>query len=101
MDDFTLAVEDKNSIYYEQRIPYSSWKLLKKVSNWEGTIFVKYTDKELIFSTVKEEDVITLTDNYDSFPFIDFFYNLYKYQWKTIIIICKSNYIFFFNSRKN
>lgn len=82
MDDFALAVEDKNSIYYEQRIPYSSWKLLKKVSNWEGTIFVKYTDKELIFSTVKEEEAITIADNYDSFPFIDFFYNLYKYQWK-------------------
>lgn len=82
MDDFTAAVEDEKSIYYEQRIPYSSWKLLKKVCSWEGTIFVKYTDKELIFSTVKEEDAITFADNYDSFPFIDFFYNLYKYQWK-------------------
>lgn len=82
MDDFTANVEDENSIYYEQRIPYSSWKLLKKVSNWEGTIFVKYTDKELIFSTIKEEEAIIITDNCDSFPFIDFFYNLYKYQWK-------------------
>ena len=53
MDDFTVSVEDENSIYYEQRIPYSSWKLLKKVSNWEGLISVKYTDKELNFSNGK------------------------------------------------
>jgi hypothetical protein len=33
MDDFATAVdEDEKSIYYDQRIPYSSWKLLKKAS---------------------------------------------------------------------
>ena len=88
MDDFTTAVEDEKSIYYEQRIPYSSWKLLKKVCSWEGTIFVKYTDKELIFSTAKEEDAITLVDNFESFPFMDFFYNSYRYKWK-----CEKNTI--------
>ena len=81
MDDFATAVdEDENSIYYDQRIPYSSWKLLKKVSNWEGLISVKYTDKELNFSNGKE--TITLVDDFESFPFIDFFYNTFKYKWK-------------------
>ena len=80
MDDFSAAVEDENSIYYEQRIPYSTWKLLKKVSNWEGLISVEYTDKEFNFSNGKE--TVTLADDYESFPFIDFFYNAYKYKWK-------------------
>lgn len=80
MDDFAATVEDENSIYYGQRIPYSSWKLLKKVSNWEGLISVKYTDKELNFSNGKE--TATLVDNYESFPFIDFFYGVYKDKWK-------------------
>lgn len=80
MDDFAATVEDENSIYYEQRIPYSSWKLLKKVSNWEGLISVKYTDKELNFSNGKEN--VTLADDFESFPFIDFFYNAFKYKWK-------------------
>ena len=80
MDDFAATVEDENSIYYEQRIPYSSWKLLKKVCNWEGLISVKYTDKELNFSNGKE--TVTLVDNYESFPFIDSFYNAFKYKWK-------------------
>ena len=80
MDDFTASVADENSIYYEQRIPYSSWKLLKKVSNWEGLISVEYTDKELDFSNGKE--TVTLVDDYESFPFIDFFYGAYKYKWK-------------------
>lgn len=80
MDDFAATVEDENSIYYEQRIPYSSWKLLKKVSNWEGLISVEYTDKELNFSNGKE--TVTLVDDYESFPFIDFFYNAYKCKWK-------------------
>lgn len=81
MDDFATAVdEDENSIYYDQRIPYSSWKLLKKVSNWEGLISVKYTDKELNFSNGKEN--VTLVDDFESFPFIDFFYNAFKYKWK-------------------
>jgi hypothetical protein len=81
MDDFATAVdEDENSIYYDQRIPYSSWKLLKKVSNWEGLISVEYTDKELNFSNGKE--TVTLVDNHESFPFIDFFYNAFKYKWK-------------------
>ena len=80
MDDFTASVEDENSIYYEQRIPYSSWKLLKKVSNWEGLISVEYTDKELNFSNGKE--TVTLVDDYESFPFVDFFYGAYKYKWK-------------------
>lgn len=81
MDDFATAVdEDEKSIYYDQRIPYSSWKLLKKVSNWEGLISVKYTDKELNFSNGKE--TVTLVDDFESFPFIDFFYNAFKYKWK-------------------
>ena len=80
MDDFTASVEDENSFYYEQRIPYSSWKLLKKVSNWEGLIFVKYTDKELNFSNGKED--VILVDDYERFPFIDFFYKTYKYKWE-------------------
>lgn len=80
MDDFAANVEDENSMYYEQRIPYSSWKLLKKVSNWEGLISVKYTDKELNFSN-GTEDVI-LVDDYERFPFIDFFYHAFKYKWK-------------------
>lgn len=80
MDDFAVSVEDKNSAYYEQRIPYSSWKLLKKVSNWEGLIFVEYTDKELNFSNGIE--TVILVDDYERFPFIDFFYNAYKYKWK-------------------
>lgn len=80
MDDFTANVEDENSIYYKQRIPYSSWKLLKKVSNWEGLISVKYTDKELNFSNGKEN--VTLVDDFENFPFIDFFYNAFKYKWK-------------------
>ena len=80
MDDFTASVEDENSFYYEQRIPYSSWKLLKKVSNWEGLIFVEYTDKELNFSNGIE--TVILVDDYERFPFIDFFYNAYKYKWK-------------------
>ena len=80
MDDFAATVEDENSIYYEQRIPYSSWKLLKKVCNWEGLISVEYTDKELNFSNGKE--TVTLIDNYESFPFIDSFYNAFKYKWK-------------------
>lgn len=80
MDDFAATVEDENSIYYKQRIPYSSWKLLKKVSNWEGLISVKCTDKELNFSNGKE--TVTLVDDYESFPFMDFFYEAYKYKWK-------------------
>lgn len=80
MDDFAANVEDENSIYYKQRIPYSSWKLLKKASNWEGLISVKCTDKELNFSNGKE--TVTLVDDYESFPFIDFFYKMYKYKWK-------------------
>ena len=76
MDDFTAAVENKNFI----KIPYSSWTLLKKVSNWEGLISVEYTDKELNFSNNKE--TVTLEDNYENFPFIDFFYGYYKYTWK-------------------
>ena len=80
MDDFAAAVEDENSIYYNQKIPYSSWKLLKKVSNWEGLISVKYTDKELNFSNGKE--VVTLVDDFESFPFIDSFYNAFRYKWK-------------------
>lgn len=80
MDDFTTAVADEKSIYYEQKIPYSSWKLLKKVLNWEGLISVKYTDKELTFSNNKE--TITLEDNFENFPFIGFFYEAYKYKWK-------------------
>lgn len=80
MDDFAAMVEDKNSTYYNQRIPYSSWKLLKKVSNWEGLISVEYTDKELNFSNGKE--TVTLVDDFESFPFMDFFYNTYKYKWK-------------------
>ena len=80
MDDFTTAVENKNFIYYNLKIPYSSWTLLKKVSNWEGLISVKYTDKELAFSNNKE--TITLEDNYENFPFIDFFFKAYKYKWK-------------------
>lgn len=82
MDDFSTAVEDENSIYYEQRIPYSSWKLLKKVSNWEGLISVEYTDnnKKLNFSNGKEN--VAIVDNYESFPFMDFFYEVYKYKWK-------------------
>lgn len=81
MDDFATAVdEDEKSIYYDQRIPYSSWKLLKKVSNWEGLISVKYTDKELNFSNGKE--TVTLVDDFESFPFMDFFYNAFKYKWK-------------------
>ena len=82
MDDFSTAVEDENSIYYEQRIPYSTWKLLKKVSNWEGLISVEYTDnnKKLNFSNGKES--VTIVDNYESFPFMDFFYEVYKYKWK-------------------
>ena len=80
MDDFAANVEDKNSIYYNQKIPYSSWKLLKKASNWEGLISVKYTDKELNFSNGKE--TVTLVDDFESFPFMDFFYNAYKYKWK-------------------
>ena len=80
MDDFAATVEDENSIYYEQRIPYSSWKLLKKVCSWEGLISVKYTDKELNFSNGKE--TVTLVDNFESFPFIDSFYNAFKYKWK-------------------
>ena len=88
MDDFAAAVEDKNSIYYDQRIPYSSWKLLKKVSNWEGLISVEYTDKELNFSNGKEKETVTLVDNFESFPFIDFFYNAYRYKWK-----CEKNTI--------
>lgn len=82
MDDFSAAVEDENSIYYEQRIPYSTWKLLKKVSNWEGLISVEYTDnnKKLNFSNGKES--VAIVDNYESFPFMDFFYEVYKYKWK-------------------
>ena len=80
MDDFATTVEDKNSIYYNQRIPYYSWKLLKKVCSWEGLISVKYTDKELNFSNGKE--VVTLVDDFERFPFIDSFYNAFKYKWK-------------------
>ena len=82
MDDFSAAVENENSIYYEQRIPYSTWKLLKKVSNWEGLISVEYTDnnKKLNFSNGKEN--VAIVDNYESFPFMDFFYEVYKYKWK-------------------
>lgn len=80
MDDFIALVEDENSIYYKQRIPYSSWKLLRKVSNWEGLIFVEYTDKELNFSNGKE--TVTLVDDFEHSSFIDLFYSVYKYKWK-------------------
>ena len=76
MDDFTTAVENKNY----QKIPYSSWTLLKKVSNWEGLISVEYTYKGLNFSNGKE--IVALVDNYENLPFIDFFYGVYKYKWK-------------------
>ena len=76
MDDFTAAVENKNFM----KIPYSSWTLLKKVSNWEGLISVEYTCKELNFSNNKE--TVTLEDNYENFPFIDFFCGYCKYTWK-------------------
>lgn len=76
MDDFTTAVENKNYL----KIPYSSWTLLKKVSNWEGLISVEYTDKELNFSNNKE--TVALEDNYENFPFIDFFHGYYRYTWK-------------------
>ena len=76
MDDFTAAVKNKNFI----KIPYSSWTLLKKVSNWEGLISVEYTDKKLNFSNGKK--IVTLVDNYENFPFIDFFYGAYRYKWK-------------------
>ena len=76
MDDFTAAVENKNFI----KIPYSSWALLKKVSNWEGLISVEYTCKELNFSNNKE--TVTLEDNYENFPFIDFFCGYCRYTWK-------------------
>ena len=46
MDNFTTAVKNKNF----KKIPYSSWTLLKKVSNWEGLISIEYTDKELDIS---------------------------------------------------
>ena len=80
MGDFTATTEDKNSIHYNLKIPYSSWKLLKKVSDWEGLISVEYTGKELNFSNGKE--IVALVDNYENFPFIDFFYKAYKYKWK-------------------
>ena len=83
MDNFTAAVENKNF----KKIPYSSWTLLKKVSNWEGLISIEYTDKELNFSNNKE--TVTLEDNYENFPFIDFFCGYCKYTWnhkKTDII---------------
>lgn len=76
MNDFTAAVENKNF----KKIPYSSWTLLKKVSNWEGLISIEYTDKELNFSNNKE--TVTLEDNYENFPFIDFFCGYCKYTWK-------------------
>ena len=76
MDDFTTAVENKNYL----KIPYSSWTLLKKVSNWEGLISVEYTDKELNFSNNKE--TVALVNNSENFPFIDFFYGDYRYTWK-------------------
>ena len=64
MDDFATAVdEDEKSIYYDQRIPYSSWKLLKKVSNWEGLISVKYTDKELKVIKFLQEIVANFEKN--------------------------------------
>lgn len=76
MDDFTTAVENKIFI----KIPHSSWTLLKKVSNWEGLISVEYTDKELNFSNNKK--TVTLENNDENFPFIDFFYGDYRYTWK-------------------
>ena len=80
MDEFTATVEDENSIYYNLKIPYSSWTLLKKVSNWKGLISVEYTDKELNFSNNKE--TVTLVNNSENFPFIDFFYGDDRYTWK-------------------
>ena len=80
MDDFSAAVENKNFIYYNLKIPYSSWTLLKKVSNWKGLISIEYTDKGLNFSNNKE--TVTLENNDENFPFIDFFYGHYKYTWK-------------------
>ena len=80
MDEFTATVEDENSIYYNLKIPYSSWTLLKKVSSWEGLISVEYTDKELNFSNNKE--TVTLVNNSENFPFIDFFYGDDRYTWK-------------------
>ena len=76
MDNFTIAVKNKNFI----KIPYSSWTLLKKVSDWEGLISIEYTGKELNFSNNKE--TVTLEDNYENFPFIDFFCGYCKYTWK-------------------
>ena len=76
MNDFTTAVENKNY----QKIPYSSWTLLKKVSNWEGLISVEYTDKELNFSNGKK--TVALVNNSENFPFIDFFHGDYRYTWK-------------------
>ena len=76
MDDFTTEVENKNY----QKIPYSSWTLLKKVSNWEGLISVEHTYKGLNFFNGKE--IVVLVDNYENFLFIDFFDAVYRYKWK-------------------
>ena len=76
LDGFSKAVEDKNSIYYKQRIAYEQWRELKKMVNMKKSITLRSDLKNWIEFVGSGDEIFWVLhrgeklDNTD--PFIDY-----------------------------
>lgn len=77
LDDFSKAVEDKNSVYYKERIAYDQWRELKKMVNMKDSITIRSDLKDWVEFVSSDNDKIFWILNRDAEfdnagPFIDY-----------------------------
>lgn len=77
LDGFSKAVEDKNSVYYKERIAYDQWRELKKMVNMKDSITLRSDLKDWIeFVSSDDDEIFWILNRDEEFdnagPFMDY-----------------------------
>lgn len=95
LDGFSKAVEDKNSVYYKERIAYDQWRELKKMVNMKDSITLRSDLKDWVeFVSADDDEIFWILNRDAEFdnagPFMDYLiewigYNdLNAISWKKV-----------------
>lgn len=76
LDGFSKVVEDKNSVYYKERIAYDQWRELKKMVNMKDNITLRSDLKDWIEFVSDNDEIFWILNRDAEFdnagPFIDY-----------------------------
>lgn len=84
LEDFSDATGNSKTRYFNKRVPYETWKLLKSICKWNKRIFVEYDLDKLTFRDEENGNYVCILNQKAEEAFVHFFNDCI--EWASISI---------------